>query len=75
MGETRETDTQAKDSKHREGKYLTFALAGEEYGLPILMIKEIIGLMPYHLYPRGTAICERRDQSPWQGDSGGGPEA
>ncbi len=29
----------------REGKYLTFALAGEEYGIGILKVKEIIGLM------------------------------
>ena len=51
MGEEIEMDTQEKDSKHREGKYLTFALAGEEYGLPILMIKEIIGLMPITSIP------------------------
>lgn len=30
----------------REGKYLTFSLAGEEYGIGILKVKEIIGLMP-----------------------------
>lgn len=29
----------------REGKYLTFSLAGEEYGIGILKVKEIIGLM------------------------------
>ena len=29
----------------REGKYLTFLLAGEEYGIGILKVKEIIGLM------------------------------
>jgi len=29
----------------REGKYLTFTLAGEEYGIGILKIKEIIGMM------------------------------
>jgi purine-binding chemotaxis protein CheW len=28
-----------------EGKYLTFSLAGEEYGIVILKIKEIIGMM------------------------------
>jgi purine-binding chemotaxis protein CheW len=27
------------------GKYLTFALAGEEYGLPVLKVREIIKLM------------------------------
>ncbi len=29
----------------REGKYLTFMLAKEEYGLEILKVKEIIGMM------------------------------
>ena len=29
----------------REGKYLTFSLAGEEYGIGILKVREIIGLM------------------------------
>ena len=29
----------------REGKYLTFSLADEEYGIGILKIKEIIGMM------------------------------
>lgn len=32
--------------KGREGKYLLFTLAGEEYGLSILKIREIIGMMP-----------------------------
>ena len=30
----------------REGKYLTFSLVEEEYGIGILKIKEIIGMMP-----------------------------
>jgi purine-binding chemotaxis protein CheW len=29
----------------REGKYLTFALGNEEYGLEILKVREIIGMM------------------------------
>lgn len=29
----------------REGKYLTFSLGGEEYGIGILKVKEIIGMM------------------------------
>ncbi len=33
------------DMGNREGKYLTFSLAGEEYGIGILKVKEIIGLM------------------------------
>ncbi len=31
--------------KSMEGKYLTFELAGEEYGVEILKVKEIIGIM------------------------------
>ncbi len=34
-----------------EGKYLTFSLGGEEYGIGILKIKEIIGLMPITRVP------------------------
>jgi purine-binding chemotaxis protein CheW len=36
----------AKDLSGREGKYLTFALAKEEYGIGILKVREIIGMMP-----------------------------
>jgi purine-binding chemotaxis protein CheW len=36
----------------REGKYLTFSLAGEEYGIGILKVKEIIGMMPITSVPR-----------------------
>jgi purine-binding chemotaxis protein CheW len=36
----------------REGKYLTFALANEEYGIAILKVREIIGMMPITFIPR-----------------------
>ena len=36
----------------REGKYLTFSLADEEYGIGILKIKEIIGMMPITTIPQ-----------------------
>ena len=36
----------------REGKYLTFALAEEEYGIGILTVKEIIGMMPITSVPQ-----------------------
>ena len=36
----------------REGKYLTFSLAGEEYGIGILKVKEIIGMMPVTHVPQ-----------------------
>jgi len=34
------------------GKYLTFSLAGEEYGLEILKVREIIGIMDITAVPR-----------------------
>lgn len=34
------------------GKYLTFRLGGEEYGLEILKVREIIGLMDITVVPR-----------------------
>ncbi len=36
----------------RNGKYLTFSLKGEEYGIGILKVKEIIGMMPITPVPR-----------------------
>jgi len=36
---------QVKDSLSREGKYLTFSLSGEEYGIGIRKVREIIGMM------------------------------
>ncbi len=41
-----------KTVMNREGKYLTFSLAGEEYGIGILKVKEIIGMMPITTIPR-----------------------
>jgi purine-binding chemotaxis protein CheW len=39
-------------AQSRAGKYLTFYLAGEEYGLEILKVSEIIGLQPITRVPR-----------------------
>jgi purine-binding chemotaxis protein CheW len=36
----------------KEGKYLTFSLAGEEYGIEITKIREIIGMMPITTVPQ-----------------------
>ncbi|HHD63694.1 MAG TPA: purine-binding chemotaxis protein CheW [Desulfobulbaceae bacterium] len=46
------TDQAEKAMVDREGKYLTFALAKEEYGIGILKIKEIIGMMPITAVPQ-----------------------
>lgn len=46
----------AEDSKrvleHLQGKYLTFRLSNEEYGLEILKVREIIGIMDITRLPR-----------------------
>jgi len=53
MAELAETMDQAvKVMAEREGKYLTFTLAEEEYGIGILKIKEIIGMMPITTVPQ-----------------------
>ena len=53
MAELAETMDQAvKIMVEKEGKYLTFSLAEEEYGIGILKIKEIIGMMPITSVPQ-----------------------
>jgi purine-binding chemotaxis protein CheW len=53
MNETEEIVSQVRKSgSDREGKYLTFSLAGEEYGIGILKVKEIIGMMPITHVPQ-----------------------
>ncbi|MHB8079494.1 MAG: chemotaxis protein CheW [Candidatus Krumholzibacteriia bacterium] len=42
----------AKRTSALEGKYMTFKLANEEYGLEILKVREIIGLMDITRVPR-----------------------
>jgi purine-binding chemotaxis protein CheW len=52
------TDQSQKNSRDREGKYLTFSLAGEEYGIGILKVKEIIGLMPITPVPKTPSFVK-----------------
>ena len=53
MTELADTMDQAVKAMHdREGKYLTFSMADEEYGIGILKIKEIIGMMPITSVPQ-----------------------
>jgi len=49
---TKTMDQAIKAMVNREGKYLTFSLAKEEYGIGILKVKEIIGMMPITTVPR-----------------------
>lgn len=45
-------DQAVKAASEKEGKYLTFALGKEEYGIGILRVKEIIGMMPVTAVPQ-----------------------
>jgi len=45
-------------TKDRAGKYLTFGLADEEYGLEILKVREIIGTMDITSVPRTPAFIK-----------------
>ena len=51
-------DQAVKSMADREGKYLTFRMAEEEYGIGILKIKEVIGMMSITswAWPRWTAV-------------------
>jgi purine-binding chemotaxis protein CheW len=42
----------------REGKYLTFTLAEEEYGIGILKVREIIGMMPITSVPQTPSFVK-----------------
>jgi len=52
MAEVETMDQAVKVIAEREGKYLTFTLAEEEYGIGILKIKEIIGMLPITSVPQ-----------------------
>lgn len=45
-------DQEARSMDAKEGKYLTFFLGEEEYGIGISKIKEIIGMLPITAVPR-----------------------
>jgi purine-binding chemotaxis protein CheW len=47
-----ETHNIVHRATHREGKFLTFSLAGEDFGVGILKVKEIIGMMPITTIPQ-----------------------
>ena len=53
MGKEEKTMNQAMDfMKDKEGKYLTFSLGREEYGIAILKVREIIGMMSITAMPK-----------------------
>ena len=49
---SKKIDQAVKAIADKEGKYLTFTLAEEEYGIGILKIKEIIGMLPITSVPQ-----------------------
>ena len=51
-----ETMTATKQANALAGKYLTFKLVNEEYGLEILKVREIIGMMAITRVPRTPAF-------------------
>jgi purine-binding chemotaxis protein CheW len=58
MNEAKAAEQDAKTidvQKALAGKYLTFALAGEEYGLPVLRVREIIKVMDITVVPQVPA--------------------
>ena len=52
---TAQTEQLNKAIMEKEGKYLTFALGPEEYGLEILKVREIIGYMEITAVPQTPA--------------------
>jgi purine-binding chemotaxis protein CheW len=42
----------------QEGKFLTFSLANEEYGIGILKVREIIGMMPIRSVPQTPSFVK-----------------
>jgi len=56
--EAQKMDEAVKVMVEREGKYLTFNLAEEEYGIGILKIKEIIGMMPITSVPQTPSFVK-----------------
>ncbi|MCE5280738.1 MAG: chemotaxis protein CheW [Deltaproteobacteria bacterium] len=51
-------DEAGKTVKDHDGKYLTFSLAGEEYGIGILKVKEIIGMMKITMVPHTPSFTK-----------------
>jgi purine-binding chemotaxis protein CheW len=48
----RQAEPAVRSTEVKEGKYLTFSLDNEQYGIGILKIKEIIGTIPITPVPR-----------------------
>jgi purine-binding chemotaxis protein CheW len=55
---TEQASTTATARANRAGKYLTFVLADETYGLEILKVREIIGLMDVTAVPQTPSFVK-----------------
>jgi purine-binding chemotaxis protein CheW len=55
MSAATESTTTPERTARRGGKYLTFALGAEEYGIAILKVREIIGMMQVTSVPRAAS--------------------
>jgi purine-binding chemotaxis protein CheW len=55
---TETATTTEKTTAQKQGKYLTFAIADEEYGLEILKVREIIGYMDITPVPQTPAYVK-----------------
>jgi len=52
----KQTELDRLKAEERTGKYLTFALAGQEYGLSIMKVKEIIEILPITIVPQAPSF-------------------
>jgi purine-binding chemotaxis protein CheW len=50
--------TPSEQHRVTSGKYLTFSLGAEEYGIPILKVREIIGIVPVTPVPGTPAFMQ-----------------
>ena len=58
MAEAGRVGSEKKAASEREGKYLTFSLAGEEYGIGILKVREIIGMLSITPVPQTPSFVK-----------------
>ncbi|MFH1090148.1 MAG: chemotaxis protein CheW [Pseudomonadota bacterium] len=58
MSSAQSVEQTANKKVEREGKYLTFVLAKEDYGIGILKVREIIGMMPIRPVPQTPAFVK-----------------
>jgi purine-binding chemotaxis protein CheW len=56
--EQKQTEIALMKAEERTGKYLTFSLAGQEYGLSILKVKEIIEVLPITPVPQAPPFVK-----------------